>query len=78
MRADGTIRGQGQVGEDLAEQEPRAGLPIEQIRVLADPAQPRISRKRLLEHRGAVDEYAITHRACAFLDPSGEPLQTAA
>ncbi len=53
---------QRQVGEDLAEKEPRAVVPVEQVGVLADPAEARVARERLLEHRSAVGERTIAGR----------------
>ena len=50
----GGVHRQRQVGEDLAEEEPRAVVPVEQVGVLADPAEARVARERLLEHRRAV------------------------
>ena len=58
----GRVDRQRQVGEYLAEEEPGTVLPVEQVGVLADPAEPRIARERLLEHRRAVGECAIARR----------------
>ncbi len=41
--------------------------------MLADPAETRVTRERLLEHRRAVDERAEPARARALLDRAGEP-----
>src|SRR5215469_11519610 len=43
------IHRQREIGEELAEKEIRAGIAGDEIRVLADPAESRISRVRLLE-----------------------------
>ena len=59
----GGVRCQRQVGEHLADEEPRAGIARDQIGVLADPAEPGIARQRLLQHRRAVDEHPIAVRA---------------
>ena len=42
---------QGQVHVDLAEEEPRAAILVDQTGVLADPAQPGVPRQRALQHR---------------------------
>ena len=58
----GCIRRQRQVGEDLAEEEARAGVARDEVGVLADPAEPGIARQRLLQHRRAVDAHAVAER----------------
>ncbi len=50
------VDGQGQICVQLAEEEPGAGALVQQVGVLADPAQARIARQRLLQNRRAVDE----------------------
>ena len=62
-RRAGVSGRQRQVGEYLADEEPRAGVAGDQVGVLADPAQPGIARQRLLEHRRTVDEHPIAVRA---------------
>ena len=72
---DGRVGRQRQVRVELAEQEPRA-VAVEQIRVLADPAEAGVARERLLEHGRAVDEDAIAElRRRARAIAVGESLQ---
>ena len=68
----GCIRRQRQVGEDLAEKEPRAGIARDEIGVLADPAEAGIARERVLEHRRGVDAHAVAERADARCDGGRE------
>ena len=75
MIAAGIVRGQRQIRVNLAEKEPGTGLPIEQIRVLADPAQTRGARQRLFQHRGAVGEHPVAEVADGLLDFVRELLQ---
>jgi len=70
-------RCQRQVGVDLAEEKPRAGLAIQQQGVLADPAEPGVAGQRLFEHRRTVGEHAITMRRDGFRHPLGQLLQPA-
>ena len=53
-------------------------LAVEQIGVLADPAEPGIARERFLEHRCAVDERAIADEPTAARDAIGELVRAAA
>lgn len=46
--------------------------------MLADPAEARIPRKRLLEHRRSVDECAVAEVADPLFDPRREALQALA
>ena len=62
MRAGGLIHRQRQIGEDLAEEEPRARVAGDQVGVLADPAQAGIARQRFLQHRRAVDTDPVAER----------------
>ena len=51
VRAGGLVHRQRQVGEDLADEEIRAGVARDQVGVLADPAEAGVARQRLLQHR---------------------------
>jgi len=76
MTRDRRIDGQRQVREDLAEKKPRAIVTVEQVGVLADPAEARVARERLLEHRSTVGERAValtTGCACHALGKSRQP-----
>ena len=75
VRARGFIDGQRQVGEDLADEEVRAGVARDEIGVFAYPPEPGVARQRLLEHRPRVDEHAVTHRPDALDDVVGQALQ---
>ena len=75
VRAGGFVDGQRQVGEDLADEEVRAGIARDEIGVLAYPPEAGVARQRLLEHGPGVDEHAITHRPDALDDVVGQPLQ---
>ena len=69
------IDGQLEVGVELTEEEPRAGSAVDQVGVLADPAEPGTLGERFLEHRRTVDEHPVTERADLCGDAFGEPLQ---
>src|SRR5579875_267368 len=74
--AVGARRGIGrqrQVRQDLSEKEPRARIARKEVGVLADPAEARRARERLLEYGRAVDTHAITERADASRKLLGEP-----
>ena len=73
-----SVRHQGQVGVELAEEEPGAGGPVDEVGVLADPSEPGVARERLLHDRGAVGEGAVAERAGLGLDVVGEALEAAA
>ncbi len=74
----GRIDRQRQVGVELAEEEPGAGVARQQVGVLADPAQAGLLRQRLFQHRSAVDEGAVAERPDLCLDAVGELLQAPA
>src|SRR6056297_13664 len=57
-----------EVGIDFAEKEPTPGMPIQQVGVLAYPAQPGLGRQRLLHHGCRVGEHAVAERADFGLD----------
>ncbi len=67
-----------QVREEFAQHEQRARAGIDQVGVLADPAEPGIARERFLQYRGRIDEGAIAEAADRFLDAVRELLQPAA
>src|SRR5262245_36026988 len=69
---------QRRVGEDLAEKKPRAGLGVEQVRVLADPAEAGVARECFLQNRAAVDEYAMRLRNAVSANLFGELREPAA
>ena len=75
MRAGRRVDRQRQVDVDLAEEEPRAAVLVDQAGVLADPAQPGVARQRALEHRRRVDEHAMAERPDLLGDAVGELLQ---
>ena len=54
---------QRQVGVELAEEEEAARALVDQVGVLADPAEPGLLGDGLLEHRCAVGEGAVAERA---------------
>ena len=58
------VRRQGEVGQDLAQEQPGAQLARDEVGVLALPTQARLLRQRLLQDRGGVHEH---------LDLAGEP-----
>ena len=70
--------GQWQIGVELAEEEPGARLRVDQIGVLADPAETRLLGQRLFQHRRRVDEDAVAEGADGRGDAVGELLQAAA
>ena len=72
------ILGQRQVQVNLADEEIRAGARVDEIGVLADPAEAGIARERLLEDGRAVGECAIAERADSLGDAVAELLQTTA
>jgi hypothetical protein len=78
MRADGFVERQRQVRQYLADEEIRAGVAGDQVRVFPDPAEARLARERALEHGSGIHEHAISHRADVCLDVVGQALQRAA
>ena len=70
--------GQGDVDEDLAEEEHRAGVAIERERVLAAPADAAARRELDLEHRRRIGEDAVAERADRLGELVGEPAQALA
>ncbi len=78
VRGNGLIDGQRQVREDLAEEEPRAVVTVEQVGVLADPAEARVACQRLFEHGGTVRECAITGAPRRCRQPVGQPCKPVA
>src|SRR5215204_2638165 len=60
--SDGDVWLERQIRIQLANQKPRA-VAIEQVRMLADPAEAGVARERFLEHGCAVDEYAVAELA---------------
>ena len=69
---------QRQVGIDLAQEEPRAGVARQEQRVLALPPDPGFRRERHFQHRGAVGEDAIAEIPDRVMDARRELLQLAA
>ena len=53
---------QWQVGVELAQHEERARALVDEVGVLADPAEPGIAGQRLFHHRARVDEGAMAER----------------
>ncbi len=78
VACDRLVDGQGDIDEQLAEEEPAAGLAVEQQGVLADPAEPGLLRGGLLQHRRAVDEGAETEGADHLLNALGQLLDALA
>ena len=66
---------QGDVDEDLAEEEHRAGVAVERERVLAAPADAAPRRELDLEHRRRIGEDAMAERADRRGEPVGEQVQ---
>src|SRR5690606_17982166 len=62
MRGCGSVQGEGQVGENLAEHKPRTGVAVDEIGVLALPAEPGCLRQGLLHDGTAVDEHPVAVR----------------
>lgn len=75
MGQSGCIRWQRQINVDLAEEEPRSGLSVQQIAVLANPAQPRPLGQRFFQHRSTVREDPAAKRANGGGNPIRQPLQ---
>ena len=67
------VHRQRDVGEDLAEEEPRARVRIDQHGVLADPAEAGLLRHAALQHRRAVDEHALRAARALGEDAVREP-----
>ena len=74
----GRVHRQGQVGVDLAEEEPRAVLAVQQQRVLAAPAEPGFGGEFDFQHRRAVGEDAVMVFADFRADLVGQALQAVA
>jgi hypothetical protein len=67
---------QRQVGEQLAEEEIRSRVAIQQQGVLAAPAQPAVPGQADLHYRGRVGEGSIVEVTGLFADAIGEFLQS--
>ncbi len=78
MRAGRLVDRQRQVDQDLADEKHRAGVAVEQQRVLAAPAQARLFGQRQLHHGRRIGEDAIAEGADFALDAGGQLLQPAA
>ena len=78
MRGGRLIGGQRQIQVDLAEKEIGARIPIDQIRVFADPAQSRIACQRLFQNRCAIDKCAVAKRTDPLANAIAKPLQASA
>jgi hypothetical protein len=76
MVGGGRIHGQGQVGEELAQHELRAGGRVDEVGVLADPAEAGVARERLLHHGPGVHEGAVAEGTDAPLERIRELLQS--
>ena len=72
------VWGQDELRVDDPEKKPGAGLPVDQVGVLADPAESRALRERLLQYRGRVDEDPVAEGADGRGDALGQLLQPAA
>jgi len=70
----GRVDGQGEVDEQLAEEEETPGLAIQHQGVLADPAEAGLFGDGLFQYRGAVDESAEAERADGLLNALGQLL----
>ena len=66
---------QGEIDIDLAEEEPRAAVLVDQAGVLADPAEAGVAGERAFEHRRRIDEHPMPDRPDDRLDALGEFLQ---
>src|SRR3546814_16682364 len=66
---------QRQVGVDLAEEEPGAGIAAHQQGVLADPAECGIAGMGFFQRRRTVGEYAVAVRPALFFDALRELAQ---
>ena len=71
----GAAGGQGEVGVELAEEEPRARPRVDEIGVLPDPAKARVAGEGPLENGGAVDECPVAEGTRVLPDAVREPLQ---
>src|SRR5450631_422783 len=78
MRGSRLVERQIDVHIDLAEEEIRAGVAVDQIRVFPDPTQPGVARQRFFENGGAVGEYAVAERSNVACNAIAELLQTLA
>ena len=74
----GRVDWQRDVDEQLADEEPAAGLAVEHQGVLADPAEAGLFGDGLFQHRRTVDEGAMAKRADDRLDALGQLLQALA
>ena len=59
MRTRRRIDRECEIGEDLAEKEIRARITRDEVGVFADPAEPRLPRQRLLQHRRGIHAHPI-------------------
>ena len=71
------VDGQRQIGVDLAEEEPRAAIAADEVRVLAYPSETGVPGQGLLEDRGTVGEDPVTRRSGDLFDPGYEATQPA-
>jgi hypothetical protein len=78
MRGARRIERQRQAQVDLADEKIRPGGAVDEVGVLADPAEAGVARERLLQDGRTVDECPIAERAHPPDDTVAELLQTMA
>ncbi len=66
---------QGQVGVELSEKKPGTGFLVDQVGVLADPAETGIACQRFFQHRRAVDKGAVAEFSDLIFNFIGQLLQ---
>ncbi|MCY1366775.1 hypothetical protein D9M69_536810 [compost metagenome] len=74
----GRIGRQRDIDQDLAQEEHRAAVAVEQQRMLAAPAESALAGQRHFHHRRRIGKDAVAELADLGLDPAGQLLQTAA
>src|ERR1700679_2348349 len=75
VRGAGFIDRQLKVEINFAEEKIRPGVAVDQVRVLADPAQAGIARQVLFQHRRAVGKNAVPERTDFGLNALAERLK---
>ncbi len=78
MRRNRCVSGQRQVGVDFAEKKPRPGIPVQQQRVFAAPAQSGFGGQRHFHHRRRIGKHAVAEGANLGFNPARQLLQSLA
>ena len=72
------VHGERNIGKEFAKKKPGTRVRVQQVGMLADPAQAGLLRQGFLEDRGAVHEYPVAGAPDPIPDELGQALQAGA